>query len=235
MGGCGTVSNDIKAKFQDVPLSSLTVASGPAVADIPPVCRRFWADLDDASTEAGGPDAPDDGPGAPAEDEAEARKLIMDCTMADIEHVVQNLLDRETSDARRNGKAKIVTLIPYMKASDTSGIGHARIRNRPPSGKARASDGKASNIKGNYEARFIHEPPAGKTLKAVGSSDSVMLVPRTKRPPARPPPRRLVAAASLAATGAATTACTAPLGHPKPATTPRPGRGMCRSLAVPSL
>ena len=64
-----TANTDIEAEFRSAPLSNL--------ADAPPVSGRFWADLEDASSEAGGPDPPDCGPGSPQEDEDEARERVM--------------------------------------------------------------------------------------------------------------------------------------------------------------
>ena len=52
-----------------MPLSNLAAA--------PPVSGRFWADMEDPSSEAGGSGPPDCGPGSTQEDEAEARERVM--------------------------------------------------------------------------------------------------------------------------------------------------------------
>ncbi len=43
----------------------------------PPRSGRSWADLEDANTEEGGPDAPEGGPAASDKDDRAARKVIM--------------------------------------------------------------------------------------------------------------------------------------------------------------
>ena len=75
--GDSRVKEGILTLVQDVPRSGGARASGPEDADAPLVRGRFWADLEDSSSDEGGPGAPDGGPGPPPEDVAAARELLM--------------------------------------------------------------------------------------------------------------------------------------------------------------
>ena len=75
--GDSGLENGILKLARDVPPPGGARASGPEVANSPLVRGRFWADLEDSGSEEGGPSTQDGGPGAPLEDAAAARELIM--------------------------------------------------------------------------------------------------------------------------------------------------------------